>query len=348
MALFSKLFGKKPKRSVRVESSGLEFDVESGVTILERALARGIAYPHDCTVGTCGSCRTRLVSGAVEAITPFGYTLSREELEAGYILACQALPKTNLVIDVDIGGAASLEPVSQPARIAEVEELTHDIRQVTLEVETPLNFRAGQYANVYWDDGTQHRSYSFATPPSSTGVTRPGFFVRHVPGGQFTDPLFAGALDGMPLRIDAPHGNFWLREGKGPIICVAGGSGLAPVLSLLQDAANRRVRRDCILLFGGRAERDLYAMQSISAVRSSWTASFDYWPVLSEDTNPQYRQGFVTGHIAQALEVLGSDAQAYMCGPPAMIDAGIAELVRLGLSLSDIFYDKFTDASTTG
>src|SRR3546814_1652423 len=91
--------------------------------------------------------------------------------------------------------------------------------------------------------------------------------------------------------IDGPHGNFWLREGKGPILCIAGGSGLAPLLSLLQDAANRRVRRDCILLFGGRGERDLYAADAISAIRSGWTASFDYWPVLSEETHPNYRQG---------------------------------------------------------
>lgn len=348
MALFSRLFGKNPSRSVKIEPAGVAFDVEPGATILERALAQGIAYPHDCTVGTCGSCRTRLVSGQVEAITPFGYTLSREELDAGYILACQALPKSDLVINVDIAGSGSLEPVCQPARLVEVTELTHDIRQVTLEVDTPLHFRAGQYANLSWGEGNVHRSYSFATPPSASGINRPGFFIRHVPGGLFTDRLFDGTLADLPLRIESPHGNFWLREGKGPIVCVAGGSGLAPVLSLLQDAASRRIRRDCILLFGGRTERDLYAAQAIAAVRSSWTASFDYWPVLSEETNPQFRQGFVTGHIAQALEKLGSDAQAYLCGPPAMIDAGISELTARGVTLADIFYDKFTDASTAG
>src|SRR3546814_18748800 len=95
--LFRSRFGKAPDRTIEIESSGKTFAVWPGATILERALAQGIAYPHDCTVGTCGSCRTRLISGKVEAITPFGYTLSRAELEAGYILACQALPKTDLV-----------------------------------------------------------------------------------------------------------------------------------------------------------------------------------------------------------------------------------------------------------
>lgn len=128
MSLLSKLFGKAPDRAVEIESSGDHFNVPPGTTILERALAEGIAYPHDCTVGTCGSCRTRLISGKVEAITPFGYTLSREELEAGYILACQALPKSDLVLDVEIGSSADAQAVRQSATFFNASELTHDIR----------------------------------------------------------------------------------------------------------------------------------------------------------------------------------------------------------------------------
>jgi p-cymene monooxygenase electron transfer component len=346
MSLISKLFGKAPERSVEIESSGNRFSVPSGTTILERALAEGIAYPHDCTVGTCGSCRTRLISGKVEAITPFGYTLSREELEAGYILACQALPKSDLVLDVEIGSSADQEAVRQPARFEGADDLTHDIKRVSIRVDKPIHYKAGQYANVHWADGSIHRSYSFADAPDAGGTSEPHFFIRHVPGGQFTDRLFGGSLPAEPIELDGPHGNFWLREGKGPIICIAGGSGLAPLLSLLQDAANRRVRRDCILLFGGRGERDLYAAEAIAAIRSAWTASFDYWPVLSEENNPQYRPGFVTAYAAQALERLGPGAHGYMCGPPPMIDAGIHALTEAGIGLADIHYDKFTDAST--
>ncbi|MEY4500137.1 MAG: hypothetical protein RIS52_27, partial [Pseudomonadota bacterium] len=93
MSLFSKLFGKAEPCNVEVKSTGQKFAVVSGETVLERALKEGLAYPHDCTVGTCGTCKTRLISGKVDAITPFSYTLSKEELAAGYILACQAVPK---------------------------------------------------------------------------------------------------------------------------------------------------------------------------------------------------------------------------------------------------------------
>ena len=346
MSLLSKLFGKAPDREVKIESSGDRFQVGSGATILERALAEGIAYPHDCTVGTCGSCRTRLISGKVEAITPFGYTLSREELDAGYILACQALCKSDLVLDVEIGADASAEIVRQPARIESIDELTHDIRRLRLSVDKPIHYKAGQYANIHWGDGSVHRSYSFAEAPAAGGIGTPSFFVRHVPGGQFTERLFSGALAGEPLEIEGPHGNFWLREGKGPIICIAGGSGLAPILSLLQDAANRRVRRDCVLLLGGRTARDIYGGEAISAIRNAWTASFDFWPVLSEEQSPDFRTGFVTAYVDQALERLGTGAQGYMCGPPPMIDAAIAALTAAGIALPDIHYDKFTDAST--
>src|SRR3546814_5999800 len=147
MSLLSKLFGKAPDRAVEIESSGDHFNVPPGTTILERALAEGIAYPHDCTVGTCGSCRTRLISGKVEAITPFGYTLSREELEAGYILACQALPKTDLVIDVEIGDAAAVEVIRQPAALAGVTGLTHDIKEVILKVNKPIQDRKSTRLN---------------------------------------------------------------------------------------------------------------------------------------------------------------------------------------------------------
>jgi p-cymene methyl-monooxygenase electron transfer component len=341
------IFGGKAPRAVMVQPSGTAFEVSDGQTVLESALKQGLAYPHDCTVGTCGTCRTKLLSGKVDAITPFGYTLSREELEAGYILACQALPKTDLEVEVDLS-ATDLAHVETTARIAAITPLTHDIVQVEWEAEAPMPYLAGQYVNISWEGAPAHRSYSFATAPDPAGSTRLTSYIRHVPGGAFTDLLFGGGAQPLAFGLDGPHGTFWLRESKGPMLCIAGGSGLAPLMSLLQDAAKRRVRRDCVLLFGGRAKRDLYGEAEISAIRSAWTAGFDYWPVLSETPETGIREGMVTAHIAAALERLGPDAQAYLCGPPPMIDAAIAELGRLGVPMDAIFYDKFTDASTGG
>jgi p-cymene methyl-monooxygenase electron transfer component len=351
MSLFSKLFAKATPRTVLVQPGGQTFAVAAGETVLERALKDGLAYPHDCTVGTCGACRTKLISGRVDAITPFSYTLSREELEAGYILACQAVPKSDLVVEVEMSSQASTPATTQRARLIRAEPLTHDIKRVSWAVETPLQYRAGQYANVRWGDslasGGAHRSYSFASAPTASGLTELSSFIRHVPGGAFTDLLFTGDPAALDYEIDGPHGNFWLRDGTGPIICIAGGSGLAPIVSLLQDAANRKIRRDCVLLFGARGIRDLYAAEDIATIRAGWSGGFDYWPVLSEEQAEGYRHGFVTAHLGEAITRLGGGAQGYLCGPPPMVDAGIKGLTEAGIALGDVHYDKFTDASNS-
>lgn len=343
--MFRKLFAKKPLSRVAIPAAAVDFEVGRNETVLEAALKAGIAYPHDCTVGTCGSCRTRLLSGKVDAITPFGYTLSREELQAGYILACQAVPESDLSVEVPIGGPAARKVAG---RIVEQRELTHDIRCVTWEVSEPVEYRAGQYMNVVCEGIPAPRSYSFSAAPQPGGMTRLSAFVRRVPGGAFTEALFAGALDERTFEIEAPHGTFWLRDGDGPIVLVGGGSGLSPLMSLLEDALARGVTRDAILLFGGRGERDLYCLDEIAAIAERWPARFDFRPVLSEEDVPGRRFGLVTAEIPAALADLGgnADMQAYMCGPPGMIDAGVAALTAAGVPLPAIFYDKFTDAST--
>ena len=347
MSWIKKLMGKADPCRVTINDGGPELAMQPSETILERALKNGLSYPHDCTVGTCGTCRTKLMSGKVEAITPFSYTLSKEELEAGYILACQAIPKSDLLIEVELESSEA-ETIQTSARIASATPLTHDILRVIWESDAPMRYRAGQYVNIRWNGGESHRSYSFATAPVAAGSTTIESYIRHVPGGLFTDALFDGRAKDFVFELDGPHGQFWLRPGEGPILCIAGGSGLSPIISLLQDAAKKRTRRDCVLLFGGRAKHDLYADTEISAIRTGWTAGFAHWPVLSETPEEGMRSGFVTDHIAEALEKLGPGAQAYLCGPPAMIDAGIAELLKQGVALDAIFYDKFTDASSGG
>lgn len=345
--MLKKLFAKKPSKRVKIADSDIEFEVEKNQTVLEAALKQGFEFPHDCTVGTCGSCRSKLLSGKVDAITPFGYTLSREELEAGYILACQAVPESDLEIGVDLDTNA-VPVLRVSAHIAETRNLTHDIKLVAWETDQPVDYRAGQYMNVTWPGGPGSRSYSFSAAPTAGGGTRLSTFVRKVPGGAFTEALFGGELDDVAFEIEAPHGNFWLRKGPGPILLVGGGSGLSPLMSLVEDAVACGVERDAVLLFGGRGERDLYCLDEIAEIAEKWRGKFEFWPVLSETQSEGRRFGLVTDEIPAALANLGgaSGVQAYMCGPPPMIDAAVATLNAKGVGIGDIHYDKFTDAST--
>lgn len=345
--MLKKLFTRKPRPRVEIVGTGERFEVGRNQTVLECALERGLAYPHDCTVGTCGQCRSLLVAGRVDAITPFGYTLSREELAAGYILACQAVPLGDIAIAVELGGGEAA-PVRQPARLVATRALTHDIRCVTWEVAEPVRYRAGQYMNVWWPGASGPRSYSFSAAPSADGAVRLSAFIRKVPGGAFTERLFGEDLSDLRFDIEAPHGHFWLRDGSGPIVLVGGGSGLSPIMSLLEDAANRGLRRDAILLFGARGERDLYCLEEIAGLAQRWQGRFDFRPVLSEERIAGMAHGLVTGEIPRAIADLGgvADLQGYLCGPPPMIDAGVAALTSAGVGLDGIFYDKFTDASS--
>ncbi len=344
MSLLSKLFGKAPDRAVEIESSGDHFNVPPGTTILERALAEGIAYPHDCTVGTCASCKARLKQGRVREATPFGYTLSKAELDAGYILACQAVPRDELtIIEID-PLLAELPPAEQfAARIVATEQLTHDILKVTIQADRPVHYVAGQYANLRVPGAARYRSYSFANAPQRKGRSTLEFYIRKVPGGEFTESLFRGELDDEPMEMEAPHGTFHLHGGDAPMMCIAGGSGLAPLVSILEHARANRIKRDCTLLFGARTQGDLYQLEVISNIAANWQGEFRFIPVLSHE--PEHSswtgaRGLVTEHIPA---MFCEGAEGYLCGPPPMIDAAIARLAEHGIPLEKVFYDKFTD-----
>jgi NAD(P)H-flavin reductase/ferredoxin len=350
--LKSLLVGKSLPRSVEIHPLGVTIELSPGQTILEAALAQGVAYPHNCTVGTCGSCKTRLTQGRVQASSDFGYSLSKLELDAGYILACQAMPRDErTVVEIAAPAADLLPPEVFNARIIRAEPLTHDILKVTVQTERPVMFVAGQYASFTAPGLPRSRNYSFADAPQRAGRSTLTFFIRKVAGGEFTGALFEGTLTDKPMKMEAAHGAFYLRPGNEPMLCIAGGSGLAPLLSVLEDMRKRRVRRPCVFLFGARTQADLYALEAIENIASSWLDAFEFVPVLSQESDAsdwRGARGFVTDFIAKAGTGFQWPAtQGYLCGPPTMIDVGIEKLVALGVPLHSIFYDKFTDGVTT-
>ena len=349
MGILSAIFGQSVSK-VSVEPSGVSFEVGRSQSILEAALAQGIAFPHSCTVGTCGSCKCRLKSGKIREITNFAYVLSAEELRSNVILACQAAARSDVVLDVPGLERKRLQPVEDfTARVVATCDLTHDIKRVTLELDRPIRYDAGQYLQLNVDAVYGARAYSFASAPLDGGSRQVSLFIRRVPDGQFTELLFSGQLDGVTLRAHGPAGNFWLRESRAPMICIAGGSGLAPLLSMLDAAAARNVGRNCVLLFGARTQADLYAQDDIAAIAARWNGAFSFVPVLSaadDDAAWQGARGLVTAHIvARARDLVTHDTEAYLCGPPPMIDAALPVLTGLGLAENHIHFDKFLDAS---
>lgn len=349
MGIFSRLFGQATSQ-VTARPSGIAFTVRRDQSILEAALAQGIAFPHSCTVGTCGSCKCRLASGRIREITNFGYVLTAEELRGNIILACQAAALEDLELDVPGLEDKRLHPAADfTGTLVSASDLTHDIKRVTLALDRPLSFDAGQYAQLSVPSVYGARAYSFAMPPAADGNREVSFFIRRVPGGLFTEALFTGELADARFKVHGPAGNFWLRDSRAPLIAIAGGSGLAPLVSLLAAAAARQVGRACTVLFGARSQADLYAQAELARITTAWNGAFSFVPVLSDEPDEsdwRGARGLVTDHIASAARsCLAPDAAAYLCGPPGMIDAAIPLLLAQGLAAEHIHCDKFLDGS---
>ncbi len=312
--------------------------LRSKETVLQAAERSGIPFPSSCRVGGCGTCKCRLVEGKVNELTETGYLLSATEIEEGYILACQSVPVTDVRIEVDLTKSAGKRRIK--GRVVAQERLTHDITHLSIQLDAPLDYRAGQFAEVSFDalPGVS-RSYSFASPPRADGTV--DFFVRKVPGGQLSSFIHDRDLIGSAAVVEGPSGDFWLRDGDEPLVMVAGGSGLAPILAVLKDAVERGVSRPLTVLFGARERRDLYALDAIEAIGEAWRGSFRFVPVLSAasgDKEWQGERGLVTDKLA---EHAGPGVHGYLCGPPVMIDKAVEELVRLGARPGDIRFDRF-------
>ena len=350
MGFLKGLFGTKEAKFVEVAPFGARYEVPGGETLLEAALKNGVAFPHNCTVGTCGSCKCKLKTGRVSALTDFGYTLSQQEIAAGFILACQAIPKDPLTqVEVESQSTDAPAPESFTGRLVATEALTHDILRITLQLDRPIKYVAGQYANLKYPNIRRARNYSFADGPEREGRQSVRFFVRKVPNGAFTEALFNGDLADVTLDVDGPHGNFHLRPGTAAMVCIAGGSGLAPLMSVLEDAVKNRVKRPCAMLFGARTQADLYGIEQIQQIAKAWQETFVFLPVLSHEpagSSWTGARGLVTQFITDALPGIDwRSAEGYLCGPPGMIDAGIASMTEVGMTLDAIYYDKFTDES---
>lgn len=341
---------RRDERQATIAQTGKQFATPGKDSILREALAAGVAFPHSCTVGTCGTCKAKLISGKVREITDSALVLTTPELKEGYILPCQAVAKCS--VELDVAGMADLpdHPLRELAGVVTGQELvTPDIVRLTVELEDHLEFSAGQYAELQFGEFSGPRSYSFADAPSDVDGNSLSFFVRLVPGGEFTSWLFEADRCGSGLTVLGPLGNLWLRPRDVPILCVAGGSGLAPIKGILEEATHGdAVTRDVVVVFGARTQADLYCVTELEAVAAAWKGSFSLRLILSEeaaDSGWTGERGFVTDVVASLPEEFLRTCDVYTCGPPPMIDA-LEETVYLHRSDAGFFHaDRFVTRS---
>lgn len=326
-------------KRVDIRQGRTSLEVQDGQTILDAALAAGIPYPHGCKSGRCGSCKSRLIEGEVELLQHSRFALTDEEKADGLILACRALPRT----DAAVAWLGSDDDDAQPPRrldgiVTQLDDLTHDIKlvRITPADGAPLLFTAGQYAQVGFD-GVPARSYSMANRHGEDGLE---FHIRRVPGGATSEHVHGALKTGDKTTLELPLGSSSLRQHhSGPILCIAGGSGLAPIKSIVETALAHGMKQPIHVYFGARAERDLYLVEHFQALAKRH-ANLTFAPVLSEAQSGQYRSGFVTQVVAEDLSDLDG-WKAYVAGPPPMVDAAMEVTSARGLHKKDMHADVF-------
>lgn len=325
---------------VDIRQARSALDVQEGQTILDAALAAGIPYPHGCRSGRCGSCKSRLIEGKVELLQHSRFALTDEEKAGGLVLACRAVPLTNAAVAwLGSDDDDAVEPARRlDAMVTSLDDLTHDIKLVRIAPSdsAPLLFTAGQYAQVGFD-GVPARSYSMANRQGDGSLE---FHIRRVPGGITSEHVHGALKAGDKVALEFPLGSSYLRQHHaGPILCIAGGSGLAPVKSIVETAVAHGMKQPIHVYFGARSERDLYLVEHFQALAERH-ANLTFSVVLSEAKTAQYRRGFVTQAVAEDL-VDFDGWKAYVAGPPPMVDAAMEIAFARGLRSEDMHADVF-------
>jgi propane monooxygenase reductase subunit len=340
------------KHVVRFEPVGIEIEVDEDQTILRAAAEQGVQLMHGCKEGQCAACKSFVLEGEDIELDKYStFALPDYEKEEGSTLLCRAHAYEDLVIEL-LNYDEEIIRSGLPLRrgVAEVvsnEPVTHDLRHLVLQLVEPdeIKFFPGQYLDITVPETEESRSFSMANTPDRGGVFE--FVIKVYPNGLFSEFLASKVAVGDRLEVEGPFGTFTLRESRtSPLVFLGGGAGLAPVLGLLRSMADRGVDRQAVFYYGARQRRDLCFEEELRALQAR-LPGFRFVPALSEPADDDQWDGEV-GMVTEVLarcepDLSGRDA--YVCGPPPMVDAAIPVLTRLGVREENIFYDKFT---TTG
>lgn len=340
-----------PTHKVRFVPVNIEIEVNEDETVLNAAFRQGISLTHGCREGQCAACKSFLLDGDLEMEKYSTFALPEYESDEGYVLLCRSHVYSDAEVEL-INYDEDIIRLGVPIETFEttieaIEPLTHDIRRLVLKFKEPtgrrLKFNAGQYASIRVPGTEEYRAYSMANTPRTTDQLE--FIIKVFPGGLFSGLLDGGFTLGQELEIKGPYGVFMLREKyETDIVCVGGGSGMAPLWSLLNDMAERGIKRKATYFYGARTRKDLFYLDHLHQLGER-LPGFRFVPALSMSTAEDEwdgEAGLITEVLERNLEDDQSRTQAYLCGPPPMIDAAIPVLVRKGISEDRIFFDKFT------
>jgi CDP-4-dehydro-6-deoxyglucose reductase len=320
---------------------GIEFEIKPSQTILEAAISSGITLPYGCRSGSCGSCKATIIKGDVfhEDIMP-GVLTDKDKSEQNFLLC-----KTYATSDVTIASLVEkkLDEFPKkitPVRVEKLNLLNHDVMQILLKLPAGenLQFKAGQYLEFILKDGAR-RAFSMANAPGDDLIE---LHVRLIEGGMFTNYVFNEMKEKSIHRIEVPIGNFYLRESDRPMIFVAGGTGFAPIKSIINDCHRAGVERKIYLYRGFKTHKDLYQDEVVENWKKNIN-NFEAINIYSEEVVNGQEKSLVHKKVIKDLGQLDS-FDVYCCGAPGMIEVAYREFVEAGLNPDSFYSDAFTFA----
>lgn len=329
----------------RKDGSG--FTQAAGDSILRAALRAGVGLAYECNSGGCGGCKFELLEGEIETLWPEAPGLSERDRRRGRHLACQCRARGDITIAAPSAGeyVPHMSPRRQSAQLAAVREITHDIREFRFVAAQGADFLPGQYAMLDLPGVVGSRAYSLANTPN--GQREWHFQIRRVPHGQGTHTLFDRLTVGDEIALDGPYGVAYLRTGSPrDIVCVAGGSGLAPMLSIARGAVEAGMlgERTLYFLYGARSPRDVCGEDMLRAL-PGFGERIRFIPVVSlsgEDGQWSGATGYVHDQLERVLPGSLASYEFYFAGPPPMTQA-LQELLMIGhqVPFGQIHFDRF-------
>jgi toluene monooxygenase electron transfer component len=347
--------------SVRIQfnarNRAYHFEARQGARMLYAGLAAGIDLPYECGSGTCGTCKARLITGEIDDLWP--HAAGRKYLkQAGEFLMCQCVARNdctvevaNLVYPMDPGACV---PAFRAGTIKDTKALTHDVVSVSVELAQPTDFDAGQFVLMQVPGVPGYRGYSMVNYERAT--TRLDFVVKKKPGGGASEWLFKGDANGAQVELFGPLGaaTFYPNLGK-HILCIAGGSGIAGMMSILSRARQERHfdQFNGYVFFGVRTYLDGFYLAELSQLAREFSDRLHVTIALSDEAVPaealrahpalRFDHGLVHAVAGRHMQGRYENVRAYLAGPPVAVDASIRMLLlQAKLTADNIRYDKFS------
>jgi propane monooxygenase reductase subunit len=336
---------------ITFEPVDIEMEVREDEHILDAAFRQNIHLMHGCREGRCSACKSFVLDGDIQMENHSTFACNEAEEDEGFVLLCRTKAYSDCTIELlnfdedELLGGIEIQTVK--TRVASLDSVTSDIVALRLEPVEPaaFEFKPGQYADLQIPGTDELRSFSMASTQSTP--TQVEFLIKKYPGGKFAALLDDGISAGDEITLTGPYGSSTLKDGHVlPVVCIGGGAGMAPVLSIVRHMSESGNTRPVHFYYGARTPNDLFYVDEIIALGTT-LVDFTFVACVSDSAGTESTEtlavelGNVTD-VVRRLEPQIAKSEVYLCGPPPMVDAALAFLDIAGTPSDQIFYDKFT------